>query len=341
MDTDAVLATFDEQLRRHVGPASADEKVEYDEQVTRSIPAGQGWAGVIWSGLDPASADRVIAEQVSRFTQLPSSWEWKHYSYDQPADLPQRLLAAGFTAEPPEALMVAEISDLALDTPPPPGVELAEVTDSRGVQDLVKVHDSVFGGDHAAAGLALLDALTRQPPIAAALVALAGPEPVAAARVEFHPGSEFASLWGGGTLPAWRGRGVFRALVARRAALASARGFRYLQVDASPASQPVLRRLGFTQLATTTPFIHQGGTHIPESHYAGPSRSQRLPAMSRKTATRPYGSVRGAGADEKVDGAVVVLNHQRHEREMHRPSVSARARSSRRIFRAIADTYED
>jgi GNAT superfamily N-acetyltransferase len=275
VNPDAVLVTFDEQLRRHLESAAVDENIEYGEHVTRSIPAGKGWAGVIWSGLDQASADRVIAEQISRFTQLSSPWEWKHYSYDQPADLPQRLLAAGFTAGPPEALMVAEICELALDFPPPPDVKVAEVTDEHGVQELVRVHDSVFGGDHSAVGEALLDALTRQPPTAAALVAMAGSTPIAAGRVEFNSGTEFASLWGGGTLPAWRGRGVFRSLVARRAAIASARGFRYLQVDAAPASQPVLRRLGFTELATTTPFTHQGGTDA-ETGRQVPGRA-RLP----------------------------------------------------------------
>lgn len=76
--------------------------------------------------------------------------------------------------------------------------------------------------------------------------------------MEFHAGTEFASLWGGGTVRAWRGRGIFRSLVAYRAAEASARGFRYLQVDASPESRPILNRLGFVELATTTPFIHPG-----------------------------------------------------------------------------------
>jgi hypothetical protein len=77
-------------------------------------------------------------------------------------------------------------------------------------------------------------------------------------RVEYRSASDFAGLWGGGTLPAWRGRGVFRALVAHRAHLAAARGFRYLQLDATPQSGPILRRLGFTKLATTTPFKHPG-----------------------------------------------------------------------------------
>jgi hypothetical protein len=50
---------------------------------------------------------------------------------------------------------------------------------------------------------------------------------------------------------------VFRSLVAHRAAVASGAGFRYLQVDATPDSRPILKRLGFVELATTTPFIYR------------------------------------------------------------------------------------
>ena len=224
------------------------------------MPAGDGWAGVIWSDLDQASADTVIAAQISQFTALSRRWEWKHYSYDQPGDLPERLLAAGFTPQPVEALLVAEISDLTLDVSPPPGVQLRAVLDEHGVEQLVSVHDEVFGGDHTGLGAHLLAGLSHQPSTAEAVVAFARHTPIAGGRVEFHLGTDFASLWGGGTVAAWRGQGVFRSLVAHRAAAASARGFRYLQVDASPASQPILRRLGFVELATTTPFTHPGTT---------------------------------------------------------------------------------
>jgi hypothetical protein len=37
--------------------------------------------------------------------------------------------------------------------------------------------------------------------------------------------------------------------------MAAERGFRYLQVDASPDSRPILERLGLRQLTTTTPFV--------------------------------------------------------------------------------------
>ena len=259
MDRQGVLAAFDEQIRRRPESDALDGRFEQDDSVVRALPVGDGWAGVLWCDLDPVSADAVIAAQIGRFAALSRPWEWKQYSYDQPPDLSDRLLAAGFTPEPTESLLVAEIVDLTLDVPPPPGVELLAVDDKQAVEALVWVHDEVFGGDHCAIGRTLLDALACQPRTIAAVVALAGQTPIAAGRVEFHPGTDFASLWGGGTLPAWRGQGVFRALVAHRAALASARGFRYLQVDASPESRPILQRLGFVELATTTPFMHPGG----------------------------------------------------------------------------------
>jgi hypothetical protein len=256
MDRESVLAAFDEQIRRHPAPDAPDGHVEYDRRVIRCIGGADGWTGVTWSGLDDADADAVIAAQVSRFAELSRPWEWKHYSYDRPPDLPERLLAAGFTREPDEAVLVAEIADLSLDVRPPAGVKLQAVVDEWGIDALVSVLDEVFGEDHSTLGRALLDALRRRPSSAAAVVAVAGEIPIAAGRVEFHAGTDFASLWGGGTVGAWRGRGVFRSLVAYRAAQASAQGFRYLQVDALPESRPILKRLGFVELATTTPFVH-------------------------------------------------------------------------------------
>ncbi len=260
MDQDAVLAAFTEQVRRSPRADGPDCVIERDDRVTRRVSAGDGWNGVLWSGLDSTDADEVIAAQVRRFAGAPGSWEWKHYSYDRPADLPDRLRAAGFTPQPPETLLIAEIADLPLDVPPPEGVRLRAVVDEADVAAVVAVHDEVFGGDHAALGRMILGSLTRGDGQVAAVVAYAGDTPVSAGRVEFNDGTDFAGIWGGGTLPAWRRRGVFRSVVAYRAALAADRGFRYLQVDASPDSRPILRRLGFVELATTTPYLHPGAT---------------------------------------------------------------------------------
>ena len=102
---------------------------------------------------------------------------------------------------------------------------------------------------------ALLAALRDPRQLTEMVVAMAGDEPVSSARIEFVPGTDFAGLWGGSTVPQWRGKGIFRALVAYRAGLAAARGYRYLQVDASQMSRPILMRLGFTPVASTTPYV--------------------------------------------------------------------------------------
>jgi hypothetical protein len=290
MDRQAVLAAFDEQIRRQPPAEAPGERVERDESVVRFVSGEGGWSAVTWSALSEATADAAIAATIDRFARLRvGAWEWKHYSYDRPADLPWRLLAAGFKAEPAEALMVAEIAELALEVPPPAGVELRPVTDRQGVDALVRVHDEVFGEDHSALGRELLARLPRRQSTVAAVIAVAGDTPICAGRVEFHVGTEFASLWGDGTVRAWRGRGVFRSIVAYRAALAAARGFRYLQVDASPDSRPLFRRLGFVELATTTPFMHLG---------RGRTSSRSPPAASSGTmnpACRYSGSASGLG----------------------------------------------
>jgi GNAT superfamily N-acetyltransferase len=255
MERQPVLDAFD-QLRRSPGADHPVGRIEQDKRVTRYVSHEGGWNGVIWSDLDESTADDVIAEQILRFASVCEAWEWKHYSYDQPADLPRRLVAAGLTPQPEEALLVADVAELVLDPSTPSGVELRPVAAEADVAALVALQDEVFGVDHAAVGQAIRRGLARDPSTVAAVIAWAGGAPVAAARVEFHYGTDFASLWGGGTLPVWRGRGIFRSLVAHRAAEAAARGFRYLQVDASEDSQPILERLGFVELARTTPFVH-------------------------------------------------------------------------------------
>jgi len=254
MDPRGVLAAYDEQIRRRPTPDLPGGWVERDHGVIRCISGPDAWNGVTWSGLEDADVDAVIATQIERFGEIANCWEWKHYSYDQPPELPDRLMAAGFVRREAEALLVADLAEITLDPSPPADVQLRAVVDASGVDALVSVHEEVFGEDHSALGRVLRDALGRRPAPLAAVVAVAGDTPIAAGRVEFHVGTEFASLWGGGTVAAWRGRGVFRSLVAHRAGLAAARGFRYLQVDALPPSCPILKRLGFVELATTTPF---------------------------------------------------------------------------------------
>jgi GNAT superfamily N-acetyltransferase len=269
VDGAAVLQAFNTQVRQSTRPDGTGALIERAGPVVRRVvdssQEGSGGSGVFWSELDPDSASGVIADQVAFFGSRVRRFEWKLYSYDQPPDLARRLLAAGFEPEEPEALMLAQVSEVPQQVALPDGVRLEQVTDEAGLDRLTALHERVFGKDESGPRESLLAQLRDAPEITTMVVALAGSEPVCAGRIEFVPGSEFAGLWGGGTLPQWRGRGIYRALVGYRAALAAERGYRYLQVDASPDSRPILERIGFSCLAITTPYIWSPGTGPAEA----------------------------------------------------------------------------
>ncbi|MEV7599282.1 GNAT family N-acetyltransferase [Kitasatospora sp. NPDC089797] len=256
MDSDHVLALFDQRIRRDARPDGPGVRVERDGAVVRQVGGAHAWNGVLWSGLDEAGADAAIAAQVAHFAGLGLEFEWKAYSHDRPADLGRRLLAAGFTAEPDEALMIARIDELPTDAVLPEGVRLEPVTDPAGVELMVEAHELAFGTEMPVLRERLLDHLRHGSETLSMFVAMAGDRPVSSARTELTPGTGFAGLWGGGTVPGWRGRGIYRALVAHRARQAAALGYEYLQVDASDQSRPILERLGFARLSTTTPYVY-------------------------------------------------------------------------------------
>ncbi len=256
MEHAAALAAFDAQLRNVVRPTLDGGRFERAGSVIRCLSAApDGWSGVEWSDLDETTADDVIAQQIRYFGDNDRDFEWKYYAYDRPADLPQRLLKAGLVPGEEEALMVADVADVP-EIPAPAGIRLVTVSDEDGLRQVKAVHDKVFGGDHGP----MIDSMRERIPSGAVapVLALAGDEPVCAARVDFHVGTDFASLWGGGTLPEWRGKGIYRALVSLRARLAVDRGYRYLRTDALPTSRPILEKLGFARLTTTVPYTLPG-----------------------------------------------------------------------------------
>jgi hypothetical protein len=254
-----LLEAFGEQVRKNTAPDGTGAVYEADGRVIRRLARpGLDGSGIFWSDLGADDADEVIAAQVELFAARGERFEWKLYSYDEPVDLAERLRGAGFVAEEPESLMIAEVAGVLAgsgDTEGPAGVRLAEVTHAAGLDQLIRVHEQVFGKDESARRAELLALLTAAPGRVGLVVAFAGDEPVAAARIEFVPGAQFAGLWGGGTLAPWRGRGIYRALVRHRAVLAAARGYRYLTVDASDQSRPILERVGFERVAITTPYV--------------------------------------------------------------------------------------
>lgn len=203
-------------------------------------------------GNDPQGA---ICRQVDFFTARRERVEWKTYSYDQPADLTARLTHAGFVAEDAEVLLLGEASGLIHVTDLPPGVQLREVSSDDDLGRVEALMGTIWGSGSGDGSLAR--EIRANPNALDVVVAEESPEgPVLCAGwLRYSPGTDFASMWGGSTLPSWRRKGLYRATVTHRARLAQQRGYRFMRLDTSPDSRPILVRLGLRPVATTTPYI--------------------------------------------------------------------------------------
>jgi GNAT superfamily N-acetyltransferase len=261
VDASALLAVFDAQLRDCIPePLPGGVTVERDGPVIRYTGLhGPGGGGFVCyrdlDGLDDAGIDALIARQVGVFAERGERFEWKLYGHDRPQDLAQRLRAAGFVPEEEETVLIAPAVLVAGEPAPPGNVSLREATARRDLDRVAALETEVWGDDRSSLAAALEAERHADPGALTIVVAESGSEIVCAGWVRLERGTEFATLWGGATLPDWRGRGIYRATVAYRAGLARARGFRYVEVDAGPNSRPILERLGFVAVTTTTPFI--------------------------------------------------------------------------------------
>src|SRR5262249_34480916 len=77
---------------------------------------------------------------------------------------------------------------------------------------------------------------------------------VSSGRLDPVDGTDFAGIWGGATLPEWRGRGIYRALTAARARAALRVGKRLINSYSTEHSRPILERSGLVKVSTTTPY---------------------------------------------------------------------------------------
>jgi GNAT superfamily N-acetyltransferase len=259
-DAAELLTAYDAQLRAHVSDRLArGVTVERDGPLVRFLGfPGRGF--VLYrdlGGLEGADLDELIARQVHVFGQRGERFEWKLHGHDRPTDLSQRLRSAGFVPEDTETVVIAIATDIAGEAPLPEGVSLREVTSRADLERIAALEAAVWGDEDQQSWLVDMLESEREvnPEALTIVVAEANTTVVCAAWIRFEGETEFATLWGGATLPDWRRRGIYRATVAYRASLATARGFRYLETDASEDSRPILERLGFTAVTTTTPYV--------------------------------------------------------------------------------------
>lgn len=259
--TTDLLAAYDSQLRLDAEMIGA-RTWHHHGPLVRGVFSDAGFVSYRdLGGLAGDEVDRLIADTVAWFRDETdvASFEWKTRGHDQPADLAERLAAHGLEPDAPETVMIgrAELLDRPVDLPD--GITVRRAGgggDVLGdVERAARMQAEVFGRSSGPDVAELADKLAAAPDLAGLWLAEdADGTVVCAGRLEVVAGTEFAGLWGGATRAPWRGRGIYRALVAARARAALAMGAAYLHSDCTAMSRPILERSGMVAVTTTTPY---------------------------------------------------------------------------------------
>ena len=259
LDATTLLGVYDQQLRGAAEVFGAADVERHGPLWWAGYADGGGF--VTYQSL-AGFEDRLtalVAATRDHFDARPelAEVEWKTRGHDVAPGLPDVLRAHGFEPEEEESVMLGEAQAVAVDVALPPGVSVRRITAEPDVRRVAAMQGVVFG-DGRTEEAKVAELLRRVEFGADGLelwAAEADGEVVSAGRLEPVPGTEIAGLWGGSTLEAWRGRGIYRAITAERARSALRRGCRYLHSDSTAYSRPILERSGFLAITTTTPYV--------------------------------------------------------------------------------------
>lgn len=216
--------------------------------------------------LSAETADATIAAVVAGAQRGGHGVQWNVYGHDEPGDLVDRLERAGFSVQARETVMVLPAAAPSPEAGhhggtgrrdgPPLDLVVHRVVREDDLDEFVRVQEEVWGPKWTpwvrrwfAASLA-----GDADPVGV-FVVRAGGVPAGAAWVSLPRGRSFASLFGGTVREAFRGLGVYRALVSARAGAAREAGLPWLVADANASSAPRLLRMGFAPLCSRTEMV--------------------------------------------------------------------------------------
>ena len=245
MEVEAILARFDRQQRQALEIPGTERQAA--GPVVRIVRPAPGMSFVAFSDLTAENADAVIAEQAADLRARGQPFEWRVYAHDQPPDLVARLRAQGFKAGGWEPLLVLEVEAAPEALLKPVTADVRRLTRREDLEDVIRVEEQVWGGSFAWMRQRMGDHLAT-PGYLSVYAAYVDGAPASVGWTYFHLASEFAGLYGGSTVAAQRGRGLYTALLAARVQEARRRGVRFLLIEPTAMSEPIVRKHGFRLL---------------------------------------------------------------------------------------------
>jgi predicted GNAT family acetyltransferase len=250
-----LLRAYDDQLRTKAETLGALAVERSGPLWLVTFAGGVGF--VSYRDLEGADPEELVQVALERFRKDEGieEIEWKTRAHDVAPGLHEALTASGFEAQERESVMVGEAAALAFEVVLPEDVMLRRIRSEPDIRAMAEMQDEAFGND--ISGRIVEDLLRRlaRGDDVELWVAEADGKVVSAGRLEPVPDTEFAGIWGGATLPEWRGQGIYRALTAARARSALARGKRFVHSDSTEMSRPILERSGLVKVTETTPYL--------------------------------------------------------------------------------------
>lgn len=217
---------------------------------------------VVLSELDEADCERVIDETIAAYRAHDLPVKWCVGPWSRPADLGERLARRGFVCWGVRGMTCA--TDRAIDVPE--GVVIEEVGPDRvEVYTGALVRGWDLPDDQRAATLAQHRAsMARSPRTAHFFLATVDGEPAGTTGVLLR--ERYGYLVGAQILAPFRGRGLYRALIAARMGFLHARGRTLAVTQAREAtSAPMLEHLGFET-------VFRSRCYLLEPREGGPRR---------------------------------------------------------------------
>lgn len=211
------------------------------------------------SRLAASEADAVIDGVIAAYRRVRHGLVWYLTPSSLPLDLPRRLTERGLVRAADVRVAGLALSPL---REPPAARSTASVrtVDISELRRHVHVMAEGYGTpvDHSLATLKRLEAGAAPGFEFVQYLAYEDGSPVAFATGMIDHARKVTLLGGGATLPAYRGRGHYRALVQARIADARARGSRAVVTHAvRTTSAPTLLRLGFREVVDIERYVMQ------------------------------------------------------------------------------------
>lgn len=248
LDREGLLALYDKEQRIEIEYADISKEITGGVVRFTGPPDRHASNFVLFSQLTDDNADDVIEAQIAYFQRKNASFEWKVYDHDQPPDLRTRLLMKGFKARERDAIMVLDIHQAAPVLLRKVDADVRQLRDPGQIKILIDLLEAVWEADFTGLGELLKEDLEKRPLFSSIYAAYVERVPACVGWIQFHENSQFASLWGGTTLPQYRERGLYTAVMATRLQEAVRRGYSFLTIDASKMSRPIAEKYGFKLL---------------------------------------------------------------------------------------------